>query len=339
MARTTLADVGALAGVSRSTASLVLRGSPRISDETAQRVRDAMEELGYVYDRSAANLRHARSMTLGLVMNDLRNPFLADLAVVFERSVRRAGYTVFIGYSGDDLDDQQQMLSAMVEHRIDGCLLMPAAGTQRESLKVLDSHETPYVLFARHLGGDEPYIGPDNFEAGRLLGLHLHTIGVKEAVFLGGPTPSSARAERIGGLREGGGPTMRLIDGGPSETTVTSASGSDAVAKLLGRGTIPDCIVAYNDIIAVGVNYELRLRGFEPGRDVAVASFDDIWVASQQVPPLTSVSTHAEEVGRASAEELLAQIERPQRNGQNLITPSLQVRASTGAWRSREENR
>jgi len=339
MGRITLADVGKRAGVSRSTASLVLRGSPKISSETAQRVKAAMDELGYVYDRSAANLRHARSMTLGLVMNDLRNPFLADLAVVFERKVRRAGYTVFIGYSGDDLDDQQQMLSAMVEHRIDGCLLMPAAGTERASLNVLGSREIPYVLFARHLDGDEPYIGPDNHEAGRLLGLHLRTIGVKEAVFLGGPTPSSARVERLSGLKDGFDGKVELVDGGPTETTVSSDSGSEAVARLLGRGTIPDCIVAYNDIIAVGVNYELRLRGFEPGRDVAVASFDDIWVASQQVPPLTSVSTHAEEVGAACAEELLAQINDPQQSGQKLIPPSLQVRASTGAWRSREEKR
>src|SRR5690625_4810085 len=81
MGRITLQDVGQRAGVSRSTASLVLRGSPKIPEETARKVREAMDELGYVYDRSAANLRHARSMTLGLVMNDLRNPFLADLAV------------------------------------------------------------------------------------------------------------------------------------------------------------------------------------------------------------------------------------------------------------------
>ncbi|MGO2558655.1 LacI family DNA-binding transcriptional regulator [Brachybacterium sp.] len=339
MRRITLTEVGDRAGVSRSTASLVLRGSSKISKETARRVREAMDELGYVYDRSAANLRHARSMTLGLVMNDLRNPFLADLAVVFERSVRRAGYTVFIGYSGDDLGDQQQMLSAMVEHRIDGCLLMPAAGTERESLKVLGSHEIPSVLFARHLGGAEPYIGPDNVEAGRLLGRHLRTIGVKEAVFLGGPSPSSARAERLAGLREGFDGRVELVDGGLTDSTVSSDSGSKAVSRLLGDGTIPDCIVAYNDIIAVGVTYELRLRGFEPGSDVAVASFDDIWIASQQVPPLTSVSTHAEEVGLACAEELLAQIDEPRQNGQKLIAPSLQVRASTGSWRPRKEDR
>src|SRR5690554_3969981 len=118
MSRVTLKDVSTRAGVSRSTASLVLRGSDRISPATRGRVRAAREELGYVYDRAAANLRQSRPMTVGLVMADLRNPFFAELTMAAEHELHEAGYTLFIGYSRDDAARQDEIISALVERRV-----------------------------------------------------------------------------------------------------------------------------------------------------------------------------------------------------------------------------
>lgn len=305
MSRVTLKDVSTRAGVSRSTASLVLRGSDRISPATRDRVRAAMEELGYVYDRAAANLRQSRTMTVGLVMTDLRNPFFAELTMAAEHELHEAGYTLFIGYSRDDAARQDEIISALVERRVDGLIYLPAAGTDRSVVDRLARQGVPAVLFARHLDGAASYVGPDNFEAGRLLGAHLRAIGIRDAVFLGGATHTSAHSERLAGLRAGVEGRVEIEAHTSDLNEPTSAAGVALVSELLDSGRLPDCIVAYNDIIAIGVSAGLRQRGFEPGKAIAVAGFDDIEATAQQVPPLTSVATHAEQVGAACARRLL----------------------------------
>lgn len=342
MPRVTLNDVSARAGVSRSTASLVLRGSSKISAATQERVRAAIEELGYIYDRTAANLRQSRTMTVGLVMTDLRNPFFAELTMAAEHELHEAGYTLFIGYSRDDAARQEEIVSAMVERRVDGLTYLPAVGTDRTLVDRLARQHVPAVPFARHLdGGVGGYVGPDNVTAGRLLGAHLQTIGIRDAVFLGGAPHSSAYAERLSGLRDGAGPEVSVEAHTSTLSEPTSAAGVALVSDLLDSGLLPECIVAYNDIMAIGVSAGLRARGFEPGKDIAVAGFDDIEAAAQQVPALTSVATHAEEVGAACARALLGLIdETPDGHASPvLITPHLRVRASTGSWRPRRENR
>ncbi|MFV0426628.1 MAG: LacI family DNA-binding transcriptional regulator [Beutenbergiaceae bacterium] len=323
------------AGVSRATASLVLRGSPRVSAATAQRVQQAMSDLGYIYDRAAANLRQSRSMTVGLVMTDLANPFFGELTVALEDITHKAGHTLFLGYTRDDLRRQREILSALIEHRVDGLCLLPAKDTTEADLQPLVDREIPHVLFTRHLTQERAYVGADNVEAGRMLGRHLKGIGVRTASFLGGQEVSSRR-ERIQGLNE---VCADSIDWGNREPIYSAASpsgGAAAVEQLLATGDLPDCIVAYNDIVAMGVCSALRHAGIRPGESVAVASFDDIQLAAEQVPPLTSVATHADAVGVACATRLLAMIEGTDTGPRRvLVEPALRVRASTGAWRPR----
>lgn len=336
MPRVTLLDVSRRAGVSRATASLVVRESSRVAPATAEKVRAAMAELGYVYDRAAANLRQSRSMTLGLVMTDLSNPFFAELTMAFEHDVHEQGYTLFIGYTRDDLDRQARTLSAMVERRVDGICLLPSLGTTESSLAPLDAQQVPCVLFTRHLGGGRPYVGADNVAAGRMLGEHLRSIGVRHAAFIGGQDTSSRR-ERIEGLLAGAGQEMR-IDLPPIYAPSSTVGGAEAVGQLLDTGVLPDAVVAYNDVIAMGVNVALWERGLEPGRSIALAGFDDIRIAAGQVPGLTTVATCSEEVGRTCAELLLDHISsEPSVPRTVLEEPELRIRASTGLWRPRTE--
>ncbi|WP_022918020.1 LacI family DNA-binding transcriptional regulator [Ruania albidiflava] len=336
MPRVTLLDVSRHAGVSRATASLVVRGSPRVAPTTAARVREAIVELGYVYDRAAANLRQSRSMTLGLVMTDLSNPFFAELTMAFEHDVHEQGYTLFIGYTRDDLDRQARTLSAMVERRVDGVCLLPALGTTEASLAPLDSQHVPTVLFTRHLGGGRPYVGADNVSAGRMLGEHLRSLGVRHLAFVGGQETSSRR-ERVEGLLAGAGDDVR-IDLPPIYSPSSTVGGAQAVSQLLDAGILPDAVVAYNDVIAMGVNVALWERGLEPGRSIALAGFDDIRIAAGQVPGLTTVATRSEEVGRSCAELLLGYLGgEPPAPRTVLEEPELRIRASTGLWRPRME--
>jgi LacI family transcriptional regulator len=336
--KATLNDVGRVAGVSRSTASLVVRGSSRIPEPTSDRVRLAMAELGYVYNRHAANMRRTESMTLGLIVTDIRNPYFAGLTMAIEEAAHDAGYTLLIGYSRDDVERQFLQLETMVQQQVDGIFLLPATGSELEPIcGIIDRSAVPVLQLARYFSEELDYVGPDNIAAGQQLARHLSSLGTSSAVLVGGPEQSSARTERIKGLETGFAGSGVTFDASLSAATTNNASGgSEGVASVLDQGIWPDCIIAYSDAVALGIYAELRRRNLEPGRDVSVASFDDIAIAELLLPPLTSVATYPELIGRKAAEMLLNRIGDPSLEPQrSLIKPALKVRASTAQWRPR----
>lgn len=338
MGRATLNDVSAHAGVSRSTASLVLRGSTRISPATRERVEQAMSELGYVYNRQAANMRQARSMTIGVVATDIRNPFFAELTMAVEEAVHDAGYTLFIGYSRDRLERQREQLDAMVQRQVDGILLLPAIGTTLENVgPVAGQYGPAMVQISRHFSPEFDYVGPDNTLASLIVAEHIGALGCANAILVGGPDGSSARRERLDGLQSGFADTATAFDASASVSTLNNPDdGARGLATALDRGALPDAIIAYSDAVAQGVYSELRRRDLQPGVNVAVASFDDVPLAALQVPPLTSVDTRADEVGRAASRLLLARLDDAETAARSvLIEPTLKVRASTALWHPR----
>lgn len=336
--RVTLNDVSARAGVSRSTASLVLRGSSKIPEVTRARVLEAMAELGYVYNRQAANMRQNQSMTIGLVATDIRNPYFAELTMAVEEAVHDAGYTLFMGYSRDSISRQEELLEAMLQRQVDGVLLLPAIGSTVENLGAISGKTgTPIVQVARYCSDELDYVGPDNRAAGAALATHLASLGCTSAALVGGPEGSSARRERIEGLEQSFERTAVRFVASESVPTLNDADGgSMGTATVLDRGSIPDVIIAYSDAVAQGVYAELRRRNLEPGISLAVASFDDVPLAALQVPPLTSVATHATRVGQKASELLLSKLQDPDREPlHELVEVTVKVRASTALWRPR----
>lgn len=339
MRRVTLMDVSEHAGVSRATASLVLRGSSRVSSATAERVRAAMAELGYVYDRAAAQLRGARTMTVGVIVPEIRNPYLAELLMTIEQTLHRSGFTSLFSHTGDDPAREAEIVATMAERRVDGILVHPAP---RHDGVPLDQHTAqfgiPIVTMLRRTDARFSYVGPDYRQAGELLGEHLRTVGVRSVTLVGGPLDSSARQERVAGLRTGLG---TAIDFDPGEDISTSTNYADAgqaaMAQVFDRGHLPDAVVGYSDILAMGMYMEITRRGLAPGQDVAVASFDDIMMSSWLTPPLTSVAMWPDQVGLAAAEILLQAItDQPaQELANRVIEPSLRLRSSTLRWRQR----
>ncbi len=345
MARVTLADVSRRAGVSRTTASLVLNSSPSISAETQKRVRAAMKELGYVYNRNAAMLRSQRSMTLGLVVTEVQNPYFAELAMTLEDVADRSNYAVFVGYSRDDPARQRRLLDRLIERSVDGLILLPAAETDVAEIdSLLASSGIPLVLLARHFDLEHDYVGADNVAAGQLLGQHLRALGARSVAFVGGPRRTSARQEREAGFRQSCARSeMEFLDSAGLDSETTPDGGAHATQRLLDRGVIPDAIVAYSDIVAVGVYAELTRRGLEPGRDLAVAGFDDIPGSAHRTPPLTTVATFPTRIGERCGELMMARLGEPaigsatapRAHLHSLVDPALRVRASTAAWRPR----
>jgi LacI family transcriptional regulator len=333
----TLVDVARDAGVSRATASLVLRGSDLVADETRERVLASMRRLGYIYHRGAANLRTQRSNTVGLIVPDVTNPFFAEMTVGVEERLDQAQHVVLLGNSAETLNKQERLLAMMQEYRADGVLLCPANGTPAQTIIQLRQARLPFVLFTRYVDGVETdYVGADNLRGAELATEHLIGLGHQRIAFVGGPANSSARHDRLQGYRKALVSHGLPIDPALQLTSSTTREGGHhGIHTLLEVADPPTAVLCYNDIVAFGVMLGLQASGYTPGHDVAVIGFDDIAEAGLWQPALTTVALSPRQIGEEAARLLLERIAAPDAAARQVILrPKLIVRQSCGAART-----
>jgi len=147
----TIIDIAKSAGVSKSTVSLVLKRSPLVKEDTRQRVTKAMDALGYVYNRGAASLRRSRADLVGMIINDLSNPFFAELAIGIERVLQNSGFIPFIA-TAESVVRQAEVVRSMREHGAAGLILCPALDTDAAEISRLEAR-LPIVLAIRRIFG------------------------------------------------------------------------------------------------------------------------------------------------------------------------------------------
>lgn len=329
-ARVTVLDVARHAGVSRATVSLVLQDNARISKATKARVRKSIEELGYRYNRSAANLRGARSMAVGLVLADVRDNHFAEMSMAIQEKLDEAGYSLFIAYTLDDQDKLTRLVDSMFERQVDGLILLPAPTTTADDLHQLFAGTTvPHVLIGRRVEGyASDFVSTDYVEGARMLGEVLRKAGVARLVIVGGYPNTRNLEDRIYGLRQGLGTSAAIT----AETTGTGEqAGITATRRLLADGDLPPAIVAYTDTVALGVYDELARHGLMPGRDVLVVGFDNSRISALLRPPLTTVRTSPTAIGQEVVSMLLSQIASSGRLFRSVrMAPVLQLTESVG---------
>jgi LacI family transcriptional regulator len=310
--RVTIIDVARRAGVSKSTVSLVLSGSRLVAEATRVRVNGAMRALGYVYHRGAASLRASSSDLVGMVINDITNPFFAELTAGIEDALYRRGFTPILANTDENPDRQAQVLRAMREHSVAGIIISPARGTDTWTLaQQWPAHIPAVVTIRRMVGSSLPYVGPDNQKGERFAAEHLLRLGHRRIAFIGGDGRMTTRQERLAGWRDA------LNDWGlPAKESLifeappTREGGQMAIERALAEARPPTAFVCYNDIVAMGATRALALRGIVVGRDIAVVGFDNIAAAEHNAPPLTTVSADTREMGIRCAESLLGLIRR-----------------------------
>lgn len=330
--RITLVDVAKDAGVSRATASLVLRDSPLVADTTRQRVQDSMQRLGYVYNRGAAKLRTQLSNSIGLVVTNIANPFYAELTIGAEGELEQSSYVALLANTSDTASKQSRFFDTVLEHGVDGVLVCPAKETTIEDLERL-SRQIPVVQFVRALPDlNIDYVGSDNVGGMQMAVEHLIEHGHQRIAFIGGPSQSSARQERLHGYISA--LTAQAIDVDESliiNTAVSREGGRHAILDLVDLSNPPTAAVCYNDIIAFGVMVGLQSIGRVAGGDFAVIGFDDIEDATSSIPSLTTISVDPKNIGRVAVNRLLDRIKKPDLEPTHiLLESSLIVRESCG---------
>ena len=331
--RVTLLDVANASGLSRATVSLVLRDSPLVAENTRQRVQEVMKDLGYVYHRAAANLRSHKSHTVGLIVNDITNPFFAEMTVSIEAQLDRANYVSLLCNTSEMLSKQERLFSTMQEYSADGILLCPARGTSLATIEKLQRSRLPFVLFGRHLPGIQAdYVGADYMVGARIAVEHLISLGHRKIAFIGGHPNISSRQEREQGWRQAQTDHgLPINESFVVDVVATREGGSNAILQLLQLPDKPTACLCFNDVVAFGVMLGLQSMRLQPGVDFAVIRFDDVTESAMIRPTLTTMAVSPRQIGEEAVKLLLDLIENPDQLPRKIILePQLVIRESCG---------
>lgn len=333
--RVTLQDVAKDAGVSRATASLVVRGSKAIKPSTSAKVWASIEKLGYVYDRVAASFRSQRSSTVGVIITDIENPFFPLFLSHIQNELYERNYTVLLGMSFETKEKQQRALETMLEHRVSALLLAPVASSTPNDFSKLKTLGLPTVLIGREVQGTSfDYIGTDYKLGVRLAIEHLISHGHRRIAYLGGMPGNSAYKERMDGfcsaLQEYG----IAVDPALIVPSLPNRDGGEqAISQVLQLQDKPTACFCHNDIVAFGVIKGLQQQGLIPGEHMAIVGFDNIKETETSKPQLTTVSVSPEQWGIEAARLTIERMEEHDMDAPSprkvIVPPRLVVRESS----------
>jgi LacI family transcriptional regulator len=326
-----LKDVAEAAGVHVSTASRALNDqtAAMVQEETLLRVRHAANELGYRVNGMARALKTRRSMSIGMLVPDITNPFFPPVVRGAESALARAGFSLLLSSTDNDPDKARGQLDAMVEARVDGLLL---GSVQRRDPAVdrLRGSGIPAVLFNRTVDDDAiSSVVPDDALGVQLAVDHLHELGHRRIGLVVGPLFTSNGERRLRAFRRAArrlGLDFHIVEA----TAFDEAAGLHATEQMLAEFSGMTAVVAGNDLLALGAIDAGLKAGLRCPRNLSVVGFNDMPLAGRLNPPLTTVNVPELILGQLAAQALLNVIATPDRPPERTVVPvSLVVRGST----------
>ncbi|SMQ73730.1 LacI family DNA-binding transcriptional regulator [Agreia sp. VKM Ac-1783] len=336
MSASSVRDVALRAGVSVGTVSNVLNHPEKVSPETVERVQRAIDELGFIRNDAARQLRNGRSRTIGMVVLDVRNPFFTDLARGAEDEAAGSGLTVTLGNSDENPEREATYLDLFEQQRVYGVVISAYADIT-ERLTRLKQRGIPAVLVDRS-SPDSAFssVAVDDLAGGRLAVEHLISLGRTRLAFVGGPMGIRQVADRLEGARAAVAAhpdvSLEVIEIDALSVLAGRAAGADVVGRSSGER--PDAIFAANDLVSMGLLQAFAMQGADvavPGQ-IALIGYDDIDFASAAVVPLSSIRQPSALIGKTAVEILLAEAQDPAAAPRHVVfQPELVVRASTQA--------
>ncbi|MFR9729617.1 LacI family DNA-binding transcriptional regulator [Saccharopolyspora sp. MS10] len=317
-------DVARLAGVSIKTVSRVVNGESGVRSGTEHRVRAAIDQLGFRRNLGARNLRRGTETgIIGLVLEDVANPFYSMLTRAVEEVARAQGAQVLTGSSGEDPGLERELVLEFLSRRVDGLLVVPA-GDRHGYLAREITTGTPVVFVDRPPGGiDADTVLVDNVGGTALATRHLAARGHRRIAFLGDSPGISTAAERLRGFREGCAQSGIPVE--PELVRMGPHTGESVAAALAGPMRSATALVTGNNRITVHALRALSGRARRP----ALVGFDDFELADLLVPPITVITYDVRELGASAARALYARLAGDASPPRRLVLPTrLLVRGS-----------
>lgn len=306
-ARPTMRDVAALAGVALKTVSRVINGVPSVDPVLAQRVRVAADKLGYRPNLAASNLRSGRTGTIGLLLEDVGNPFSAALHRSIEDYMRGHGVLLLTASLDQNPEREKALTSRLIDHRVDGLIIMPSAPDHRHiiaeqgrgtSVVFVDRQPSPLVADA---------VVSDNRHGAARAVAHLAKAGRRRIAYLGDSRTIATAMERHQGYLD----AHAAADANPADDLAVHdlrsiAQARDATRELLSRPDPPDALFTSQNLVTIGAIEVLHEMGRQ--HDVALVGFDDVPFGGTLRPGITAVAQDVGQIGSTAAALLLARI-------------------------------
>lgn len=323
----TIYDVARAAGVASSTVSRAFSRPGRVTVATAERIRRVAAELGYRANPLARALPSGRTSMIALVISDVTNPFANEIIRGAQVAAGEAGYTMILADAQESGDLEREALDRAMA-TVDGIVL--ATSRLSDSAIRLAARQRPVIVLNRAVS-DVPSVVTGNAYGMRCAVEHLAARGHDRITYLAGPEASWADGVRWRALLDAAPPLgLQVRRHGPHPPTVGGGAGA---AGVIEAGT---AVIAFNDLMAIGLIRALTARGLHVPRDVSVIGFDNIFVAELVTPALTTVAAPLHAMGQTAVRTLVSLLAgaRPRVGGPVSLPAQLIVRAST-AHRSR----
>lgn len=325
--------MAAAAGVSQSTVSRALRGDPKISPATRDRIMAVVDQLGYRVNTAARSLITSRTQTMGVAVADITNPFYPFLLDALYREFRELGYSTLLFAEVTDGDEARaDPLSPLLVQSVDG--LVAASATLGSDLgDAAKRQHVPVVFLLRHVG-DERHdrVVSDNVGGGRAVARLLHDLGHTKIAMISGPSNTSTAIERDQGFLEelerlGLPPDAVGCRRGP----YAHRTGYDEMLALLREDDPPTAVFCGNDVIAFGALDAAETLGCSVPRDLSIVGFNDIPIAGWRRVNLTTVRQPLRDMARAAVRMLVERVEAPDLEPRCQVFPvELVYRGTTG---------
>ncbi len=325
--------VASLAKVSIATVSRTINGSPLVSERLSKRVWQAIKQLNYFPNTHARTLVSGRSRLLGIIVENITNPFFPDLVQSFEQIAVRNGYEILVSSTNSDPAVLTNCVRRMLERKVDGVAVM-TFGEEESVLDQLVHRNVPIVLAEFRL--DDPKASTillDYLTGIRAAVDHLYALGHRGIAFLAGPYSLHSALTRENDFRtamQSAG--LAIQKKWIIECNHTLKGGMAGFAQLRKLALRPTAIVCSNDMTAIGVLRAAYLEGLRVPQDLSVIGLDDIDFAEYTLPPLTTIRLSRADLARAAFDALRAQIEdsaNPRMAREFLVSTSLVERGST----------
>jgi LacI family transcriptional regulator len=327
--------VAAMAKVSIATVSRTINGSPLVSERLSKRVWQAIKQLNYFPNTHARTLVSGRSRLLGIIVENITNPFFPELIQSFEEIAVKHGYEILVSSTNSDPEILTTCVRRMLERKVDGVAVM-TFGEEETVLDQLVHRNVPIVLAEFKLDDPKTSTILLDYSTGiRAAVSHLATLGHRNIAFLAGPHSLHSAVTRENDFR------TAMHDAGLSlqkkwviECDHTLKGGVAGFSQLQKLASLPTAIVCSNDMIAIGVLRAAYMEGLRVPQDLSVVGLDDIAFAEFTLPPLTTIRLSRVELARAAFEALRLRAENPanlKTPREFLVSTSLVIRGSTAA--------
>lgn len=270
MKKVTLKDIANEVGVTVGAVSHVLNGVDDISEETREKVLDAIERLGYISNGAAVSLRSGKTNTIAIIIPDISNPHLAYQIKLIEDKMRRFNYSVIILNTNENEKTEHDAIVTACSKQVDGILLCPSQHSLK-NIKFMKKLGIPYLLIGRYFANfDTDYVCADDVKGGYLAGEYLIKKGCKNPVYFGSYNYIEPSKNRFDGMREAFSENgihideSRIIEVSPDARDI-----DEAVGKLTEKSIVYDSIVAFSDLIGFKIISQIK-------KDVPVVCFDAV---------------------------------------------------------------